>query len=162
VARAKTMHHVELRQFPHNTCRFNMAEEELRALIVPWAQGEWVEMGERKWSPHQAKLTVLEGPRLPMEQLRMGRGWRAAQRQGEDVTERVLEAAKATGARAATAGGGTGGEALEGELRPLLGDEPTALLEAWRLLAAADPGRRPSECLAAAERAVDSAGASPS
>jgi hypothetical protein len=180
-------HHVELRQFPHNACRFNMSQEELRMLVAPWAHGEWVEMGERKWSPHQAKLTVLEGPRLELEELRMGRGWRAAQRQGEDVTERVLEAARTaandptqtglTGGhsvasmRSAPSGasvhdpssaGGEGEAALARELGPLLGADPAALLAAWRLLAAADPGRRPSECLAAAERAVGAAGASES
>jgi hypothetical protein len=174
---ATTTHHVELRQFPHNACRFNMSQEELRVLVVPWAHGEWVEMGERKWSPHQAKLTVLEGPRLELEQLRMGRGWRAAQREGEDVTERVLEAAGAAGngpASTRTPGGssaasaqalssaGLVGDALAGELGSLLGGDPTALLAAWRLLAAADPGRRPSECLAAAERAVGAAGSSES
>jgi hypothetical protein len=174
---ATTTHHVELRQFPHNACRFNISQEELRVLVVPWAHGEWVEMGERKWSPHQAKLTVLEGPRLELEQLRMGRGWRAAQREGEDVTERVLEAARAAGngpAPARTAGGssavsahgpssaGSVGDALAGELGSLLGADPPALLAAWRLLAAADPGRRPSECLAAAERAVGAAGSNQS
>jgi hypothetical protein len=175
-------HHVELRQFPHNMCRFNLSAGELRTIVEPWAHGEWVEFGERKWSPHQAKLTVLEGPELAMEQLTMGRGWRAAQRQGEDVTERVLEAARAAGngpAQARTAGGspttstqgptssagvqgrwaavGAGDDALVRELGSLLGADPAALLAAWRLLAAADPGRRPSECLAAAERAVAAA-----
>jgi hypothetical protein len=176
---ATTTHHVELRQFPHNACRFNMSQAELRVLVVPWAHGEWVEMGERKWSPHQAKLTVLEGPRLELEQLRMGRGWRTAQRQGEDVTERVLEAVRAAGDGSAptrtaggssvasardlsSAGGAVGEDALAGELGSLLGTDPTALLAAWRLLAAADPGRRPSECLAAAERAVGAAGSSES
>jgi hypothetical protein len=163
-------HHVELRQFPHNMCRFNLSEEDLRAIVEPWALGEWVEFGERKWSPHQAKLTVLEGPPLSTGQLTMGRGWRTAQRQSEDVTERVLEAARARGSGpAATQGqagasdGSPGGdEALAGALGSLLGEDPIALLAAWRLLAAADPGRRPSECLAAAERAVDTAGSSES
>jgi hypothetical protein len=179
-------HHVELRQFPHNMCRFNLSDRELRTIVGPWAHGEWVEFGERKWSPHQAKLTVLEGPELAMEQLTMGRGWRAAQRQSEDVTERVLEAARAVGngpapasaarGRASVADGpatasapevssmgkAMGEGALAGELGSLLGADPTALLAAWRLLAAADPGRRPSECLAAAERAVRTAAAPPS
>jgi hypothetical protein len=158
-------HHVELRQFPHNTCRFNLSKEELRTIAEPWAHGEWVEMGERKWSPHQAKLTVLEGPPLPMEQLTMGRGWRAAQRQSEDVTKRVLEAAGGPaprGGQAASSSGRTAEDALAEELRSLLGDDPTTLLEAWRLLSARDPGRRPSECLAVAERTVRSSSASPS
>jgi len=96
------VYHVELRQFPHNLCRFNLAAEELRAIVDRWARGEWIELGERKWNRHQAKLTILEGPQLPMEQLSMGRGWRAAQRQSEDVTARVIAAAsEALGATAA-------------------------------------------------------------
>ena len=87
--------HIELRQFPHNLCRFNLSGHELRSTIVePWAREEWIEQGERKWSPHQAKLTVLEGPPLPIEALSLGRGWRAAQRQSQDVTVRVLAMAK--------------------------------------------------------------------
>ncbi len=87
------MYHVELRQFPHNFCRFNLTERELRETILDaWAQGEWIDFGERKWNPHQAHLTVLEGPRLALEQLTMGRGWRAAIREGQDVTEQLLAA----------------------------------------------------------------------
>jgi hypothetical protein len=84
------MFHIELRQFPHNMCHFNMTEQELFAQIVNgWAQEQWIELGDRKWNPHQSKLIVLEGPQIPVEQLSMGRGWPTAQRQGEDVTERV-------------------------------------------------------------------------
>ncbi|HTB50191.1 MAG TPA: hypothetical protein VK701_04375 [Solirubrobacteraceae bacterium] len=93
------MYHVELRQFPHNFCRFNLTEKELREAVVDaWAQGEWIEFGERKWNPHQAHLTVLEGPQLPLEQLSMGRGWRIAVREGQDVTEQLLVAARADAA----------------------------------------------------------------
>lgn len=73
--------------------RFNLSSEEMLAVAVPWAKGEWIEFGERKWNPHEARLTVLEGPPIPVNQLRVGRGWRLAQRQAEDVTERVLAAA---------------------------------------------------------------------
>ncbi|HEY2202174.1 MAG TPA: hypothetical protein VGH56_09800, partial [Solirubrobacteraceae bacterium] len=115
------MYHIELRQFPHNTCRFNLTEQELRAVLEPWVREKFVEVGERKWSPHQAKLTILEGPRLEVQQLSMGRGWRAAQRQSEDVTERLLAQAKQ--ADDATAGVGdvapAGGFAEQ--LLPLLG-----------------------------------------
>jgi hypothetical protein len=164
------MYHLELRKFPQNVWRFNLSEQELRAIAVPWARGDWFEVDDRKWSPHQAKLTVLEGPRIPVEQLSMGRGWRTAQRQGEDVTERVLEAVRAAdGAREARAGaGGTAApgdarsvrDALDENLRSLLGQDAPALLEAWRQLATGDPGRRPSESLAAAEAVVRAADAS--
>jgi hypothetical protein len=89
------VYHIELRQFPHNLCHFNMTAEQLGAAVVePWVREEWIEMGDRKWSPHQAKLTVLESPHIPVEELSMGRGWRAAQREGRDVTESVLAAAR--------------------------------------------------------------------
>jgi hypothetical protein len=90
------MYHVELRQFPHNFCRFNLTERELHEIVIDgWARGEWIEFGERKWNPHQASLTVIEGPRLPVQQLAMGRGWRKAIRQGSDVTEQLLASARA-------------------------------------------------------------------
>src|SRR2546423_13001270 len=89
------MYHVELRQFPHNLCRFNLSEHELRAIAERWAREQWVALGDRKWDPNQARLTILEAPKLGPEQLTMGRGWSAAQRSGEDVTARVLAAARA-------------------------------------------------------------------
>jgi hypothetical protein len=90
------MYHVELRQFPHNFCRFNLTERELHETILDgWVRGEWIELGERKWNSHQARLTVLDGPRMPVDQLSIGRGWRNATRQGQDVTERLLANARA-------------------------------------------------------------------
>jgi hypothetical protein len=110
------VYHVELRQFPHNFCRFNLTEGELRERILEsWARGEWIEQGERKWSPHQANLTVLEGPRLPVEQLSMGRGWRNAVRQSKNVTEVVLEAVRS----GASAHGGTHGQPVGVSPQPL-------------------------------------------
>jgi hypothetical protein len=88
------MFHVELRHFPHSAWRFNLSEQELSTIVQPWVREQVVDMGERKWSPHLAKLTILEGPKLDVAQLSMGRGWRSAQRQSEDVTQRVLEATK--------------------------------------------------------------------
>ncbi|HEY5044554.1 MAG TPA: hypothetical protein VII53_01710 [Solirubrobacteraceae bacterium] len=161
------MYHLELRQFPHNFCHFNLTEQELLATVVgPWAREQWIELGERKWSPHQAKLTVLEGPRIPMEQLTMGRGWRNAQRQSEDVTERVLAQAKASEdvkARAADTAAGPPAprEALDGVLLPLLGSDPTALLQAWRLAAERRPELSPSASLALAEQTLSSLDKSP-
>src|SRR5260370_29422935 len=87
------MYHLELRQFPHNLCRFNLTEQDLRALLAPWVLEKPLELGERKWSPHQATLTVLEGPRLELQQLSMGRGWRASPRNSADVTALVIAAA---------------------------------------------------------------------
>jgi 2-iminobutanoate/2-iminopropanoate deaminase len=90
------VYHVELRHFPRNLCRFNLSAAELHATILePWAADRRFELGELRWDPRQARLTVLEGPRISPDQLTMGRGWRAAQRQGRDVTEQLLAAATA-------------------------------------------------------------------
>jgi len=167
------MFHLELRQFPHNHCQFNLSDEELRAIAEPWAGGQWVELGQRKWSPHQAKLKIIEGPRIPMQQLSIGRGWRHVERHGEDVTRRVLDAASASLASAQAASMAPAPEAAAGgcatsaphecgaslaELGSLLGETPRAeaLLAVWRYTTARFPDRTPSECLALAERQLDS------
>ncbi len=155
------MYHVELRQFPHNMCRFNLSERELFDTIVrAWAQEQWIEFGERKWNPHEARLTVLEGPQLAVEQLAMGRGWRNAQRQSEDVTERVLaqarQDAQVAAAAAAAASESASAAGADGQLLALLGAEPGALLASWRLTAARRPELAPSEALALAEATLRS------
>jgi hypothetical protein len=164
------MYHIELRQFPHNAWSFNLTEPALRAVVEPWVRQQLVEVGERKWSPHQAKLTILEGPELEVQQLAMGRGWRTAQRQGEDVTERVLAAARdraASAARAVPQAPPAEGFAqpdplaLGVQLAALLGHDPGRLLAAWRDAAARSPELVPSQSLAQAERAVRDAGGQP-
>ncbi len=88
------VYHMELRHFPRNLCRFNLSGEELQTTVLePWAADRPFELGELRWDPRQARLTVLEGPRIPPEQLSMGRGWRTAQRQSRDVTAQLLLAA---------------------------------------------------------------------
>ena len=175
----ESVYHVELRQFPHNMCRFNLSARELRAVVLePWAQERWIEFGERKWSPHQATLTVLEGPRIPFGQLTMGRGWRAAEREGREVTEELLAAVGRELARTADAAvpaivaGVTGvdGEApradlsaadslaadsLGLELLSRIGSERAPLRRAWDLAGERHPGSPPSATLALAERTVE-------
>ena len=145
------MYHIELRQFPHNTCRFNLTDVELRVIVEPWAREKVVEVGERKWSSHQAKLTILEGPELALQQLSMGRGWRNAERESEDVTERVL----------ALQAPRTAADSEAGELLSLLGADPAALLAAWRLAAERRPELAPSASLALAETALHSLDVNP-
>jgi hypothetical protein len=167
------VYHVELRQFPHNFCHFNLTEGELRAAVLDsWARGEWLEFGERKWNPHQAQLTVLEGPRLALDQLSMGRGWRAAVREGQDVTERMLAAVRVDADASREVGEARAGAAASGQrpsreapvvrldpavvtlvggLAGLLGEDPISLLRAWQLELERHPDRSPSECLALAE-----------
>jgi hypothetical protein len=163
------VYHVELRQFPHNMCRFNLTDAELRAIVDPWVGQQVVEFGERKWRPEQAKITIFDGPSMPLEQLTMGRGWRAVERQGENVTDAFLAAArKAMAAAPAVAAPAAPAEppaevalaepltlgvpADLGSLASLLGEEPARLLEAWREVSARSTGLSPSERLALAER----------
>jgi hypothetical protein len=164
------MYHVELRQFPHNFCRFNLTETQLReAVLDAWARGEWIEFGERKWNPQQAKLKVFEGPQIPLERLSMGRGWHVAEREGEDVTERLLAAARdasvsaagsavsneqARSRAAAAVGLDPAVATLAAQLLDLLGEDSLPLMRAWRLALESHPERTPSECLALAEGLV--------
>jgi hypothetical protein len=92
------MYHIELRKFPHSAWRFNQTEQAVLAVAVPWVREEWFEEGDRSWNCNEAKLTILEGPKLSMPDLAMGKGWRNAQRRSEDVTERVLAAVRAADA----------------------------------------------------------------
>jgi hypothetical protein len=173
------VYHFELRKFPHTVSRFNQSEQDVLALVVRWVAEEWIDVGEREWNVHETKLTVLEGPELSLPEMAMNRGWRNAMRRSEDVTERVLAAARAAGAPAAAgmprAGGvsATGmapapGAAPEtGELGLLadsLGLEvlgaldagPTPLSRVWQLAHERLDGRSASESLALAELAVRS------
>jgi hypothetical protein len=160
--------HLELHQFPHVACAFNLTEVELSRVVEPWARAEWIELGERKWSPHQARLTVLEGPHLPVQELAMGRGWRNAQHRSQDVTERVLAqalvSAPATPSPAASASDARIAESASSdtELSSLLGADPTALLQAWRLAAQRRPELSSSETLALAEATLSALDSPPS
>lgn len=153
------MFHVEMRQFPHNFCSFNIGDEELRAIVDPWVRDRPVDFGERRWSPLEARMKILEGPELSLQQLSMGRGWQAAQRTGEDVTDRVIAAATQAMASAGAQGQGaaSGSAAISDplafgfQIASLLGSDPMRLLEAWRDAAAGSPSLTPSQTLALAE-----------
>jgi hypothetical protein len=175
------VYHLELRQFPHNLCRFNLTEAQLRTTVLePWAREQWIELGERKWSPHQAKLTVIEGPPLALNELSMGRGWRTAQREGRDVTTQLLaelglQLERGTGAAGEETIGAPGlaggpdlgvapaprppeadllADSLGLELLVQIGTECSPLRHAWELAGARHPASTASESLAIAERAV--------
>jgi hypothetical protein len=158
------VYHIQLRRFPHNTHRFNLSEEQLQEIVAPWCQERWIELGERKWNPNQAQLTILEGPELAVEELSMGRGWGAALRECRDVTQRVLAAARGSGPGPPASGAveaaqaPTDGDATSAQLLALLGDEPQTLLEAWSHASALYRNRSPSERLALAEDALRSGG----
>ena len=42
------MFHLELRQFPHVACAFNLSEAELWRIVEPWSRAEWIEVGDLK------------------------------------------------------------------------------------------------------------------
>jgi len=161
------MFHLQMREFPHDSWRFNMSEQQMLAVVGPWAQGQTVEFDERIWHPEKASLTIFEGPELPLSQLSMGRGRSAAQRKGRDVTAQVLsevrERAPAGGAAEVDVMAGARTGAGTAQLDPLtlgvqiaslLGSDPLALLEAWRTAAAGSSALKPSESLALAEQAL--------
>jgi hypothetical protein len=180
------MFHIELRHFPHTTSRFNLSEDELRQIVIPWVRDEWIEVGERKWNPHEAQLTILEGPTLEVQEMAMGRGWKSAKRRSEDVTERVIGISRqaeeervaaqdqarieeAARRQVAAETGQTTEAAAEipspalsdplalgVALASLLGSQPAQLLAAWQQAAAGSPGLSPSETLAQAERDLGS------
>jgi hypothetical protein len=151
---------MELRHFPRQAWSFNLSEQELHALIGPFAGGEVVELGGQKWNPHIAKLTILDGPKLPLQQLSMGRGWRNAQRQL--AAARELPGASARAPAAADPPGVSSGDrdlhahSLGLGILSLLEQGPAPLSRAWRLAQARFPERSASECLAVGERAVRS------
>jgi hypothetical protein len=108
------MYHVELRHFPFTAYRFNLGEPELLAMLDPWVHDKWIDLDERKWSPQQARLTLLEGPEIPVYELSMGRGWRSAERKSKDVTAPVLERARALLLEGAGGDGTPAGDAARG------------------------------------------------
>jgi hypothetical protein len=153
------MFHVELRQFPHNFCRFNLSDAELRETILePWVKGGPVELGDRRWDPVQTKLTVLEGPRLGPGELTMGRGWRAAERNGREVTDQLLSALRASGSAAMgseAADRGSQADSLALDILADLANGEAPLYRAWEL-SLKRAGDHPGRALSLAEAAVES------
>jgi hypothetical protein len=173
-------YHLELRRFPRSCTRFNQSGAQVGAILIPWVQDRVLELDGEKWAPGGASITVVEGPPIPVERLSMGRGWGIAQREGADVTERVLEEARqavadgsafaqgpappsgaaAPAAEAASLAESAPHEAAdeqdtasgEAGIAHLLGPDAAGLLAAWRRVAARTAGLAPSESLALAER----------
>ena len=135
------MFHVELRRFPHVSRAFNLTREQLDERFVrPWVAGAPVELDERSWEPAKARLTIYESPEVRSDDMGLGRGWASATRAGEDVTDRVLEQARASVARFKAALVARGGRTRLSEVVALAGDS--------------HPQARASDRLALAERAV--------
>ncbi len=171
-----SVYHFEIRKFPKALTRYNQTGEQVGAVAMLWVQERIIELNDQKWSPHEATITILQGPEIPIERLSMGRGWRTVQREGEEVTERVLQEAREELARRGGGATGSGGGAaitpavgassalpnadplaLGVELAGLLGPEAPELLRTWRAVAGRTGGLAPSESLALAERELKSA-----
>ncbi len=141
------MFHVELRQFPHQGRSFNLDREQLEQRILgPWLRGELVEVQDRRWAPHKAKLTIYESRALEIEEIGLGRGWANVTRIGTEVTRQLLAQAHSrahTRHRGAQAGpGGEGGPVTADHGRPTRGCGRGARRRcAIRRVAAAPGGR---------------------
>jgi hypothetical protein len=152
-----SLYHVEIRDFPRNVNRFNMSGQEIGAILLAWAQQRVFELADQRWNPQTAEITVIEGPEIPVSGLSMGRGWPTAQREGQDVTARVISEA-----REAIVDGSAARIALEAEavaaapaeaLAGGLGDEP--------LMVAAEPPAEPQEPAAPGAADAEPHGPSP-
>jgi len=139
--------HVELRQFPHVARAFNLTPEELHARVVsPWAAGRSIDLEDHRWDPNRAKLMIYQSRELAAEDLGMGRGWGTVTREGEDVTEQLLEAARAQEEEPAEL------DEVKARLLAAAADEPLPLVQVVGLVG--DGTWRLSERLRVAEQVV--------
>ena len=150
------MFHVELRQSLHVTRALNLGAEELWARVVgPWVSDQEVELGDRRWSPARARLTIYEGPELRTEELGLGRGWSNATKSSHDVTTRVLsEARQARGAQQRGAADEPSVGACKQDVLSRCASEPVALAELVVLASERFQHRRVSARLALVEQSV--------
>jgi hypothetical protein len=156
-----TIFHVEIRQFPSTVRKFNLSRAQLDASYVrPWLAGKVIEVDDVRFSPERAKFTILSGPPLRTDQIGMGRGWANAQRDGVEVTDRILseaEPAETVAPAAATPAQAPATNAVQTFKRDLLAacqGKRVSFDEVVALTAAQHLGARASERLALAEMAV--------
>lgn len=142
------MFHVELRQFPHVARAFNLTREQLDERFVrAWVSGVPVEHEDRRWAPDRARLAILEGPELRLDEIGMGRGWATVGKTSVDVTDAVLaQAQRGPQDRASV-------ETLKGEISAAA-RTPITFLDVIELAGSQYPAWRASERLALAEQAV--------
>ncbi len=90
------MFHVELRRFPHVARAFNVSEKELRTrYVVPWVRGAPISLNDRQWTAdRKTRLTIYEAPAIAAEERGLGRGWSNVTREGDEVTEQLLDEAR--------------------------------------------------------------------
>ncbi len=153
---AESVFHVQLRQFPHSARAYNLSRTELEQRFTrPWAGGLVVSTEDRKWTSEKAQLTIYESRALRADEIAIGRGWGNVEREGTDVTERELAAARAaSGAASASTESPLALAAVKDELASLTGIAPIPVSRAVSLARIAAPGARASERLAIAEQSV--------
>jgi hypothetical protein len=95
-------YHLELRKFPKTLTRFNQSGQQIGAIVLPWIQERILDIDGEKWAPYESTIVIIEGPAIPLDRLSMGRGWRTAEREGADVTDRILAEARQALAGSAT------------------------------------------------------------
>jgi hypothetical protein len=89
-----TAYHVEIRRSFHRVWAFNLSEQRLReGIVARWLSGRAIDLGGREWEPRGSSLRIIAGPSLAGPDLAHGQGWNSAQRNGEEVTRRVLAGA---------------------------------------------------------------------
>lgn len=143
------MFHLELRQRLNVARAFNLDESGLISTFLgPHLTGRTVIYADHEWEPRKLRLTILEGPELPPEQIGMGRGWANANKSGTDVTERMLARAREQTQRP------EGLDRLKERLLGRLDAGELALGEAVGLADGLLAGHRASERLALMELAV--------
>jgi hypothetical protein len=145
--------HVELRRFPHVARAFNLSAEQLDARIVaPLVHGRSVELDERRFAADKTRVKIYEGPAIAAEDRGLGRGWSLVTRDGEDVTTKLLDAARQRHHESSREG------ILPGLKQELVaaarGRDGVNLAAVVTLAAGTQAGRRSSEALALAEQAV--------
>jgi hypothetical protein len=87
--------HIEVSSGLQHARSFNLSAEELqRTVLEPWLSSRPVLLGDRKWDPEESELRILEGSELSNPELSFGQGWANAERGSEDVTRRIVEAAR--------------------------------------------------------------------
>jgi hypothetical protein len=87
--------HIEVSSGLQRARSFNLSTEELqRTVVEPWLSGRPVLLGDRKWDPEESELRILEGSELSNPELSFGQGWANAERGSEDVTGRIVDAAR--------------------------------------------------------------------
>jgi hypothetical protein len=145
------VYHVEISQDNTHVRAFNLTADELeRRFLVPLRAGRRFVCEEKEFDPGSARLRVLEGPRLRLDQLTLGRGWTEAERAAGDVSERFISTAGGSGVV-----DGVGIRvSLKDRILGRLSGGPARLSELPPLATELMPGSRASEQLAETEMAV--------